>query len=283
MSRTRSLARHRRAAFTLIELLVVIAIIGILIALLLPAVQKVRESAMHAKCLNNMKQIGVAYHAYYDVNQVFFGWTNYYYYVATLLPYLEQQNIANEYHFDKYWNDSSNLAAIKYDIPILVCPSCPLLRTGKAVTDYCLSDTIGSPAKGNLGIPGNAPLSAYEGFFGANGKPTKVAQVTDGLSNTFMVFEDVGRPDYYDGKNGTPGGYPADHEKWADPNNRITVQAWCGAAMDCNNGNEIFSFHPGGCNFLLGDGSVRKIRSNIPPKTFVALYTRAGGESDNQE
>jgi hypothetical protein len=93
-----------------------------------------------------------------------------------------------------------------------------------------------------------------------------------------MLFEDAGRPDFYDGKNGVPSGYPADHEKWADPANAIWVQKWCGTVIDCNNGNEIYSFHVGGANVIMGDASARLLRSTITPKTFVALFTRSMGD-----
>jgi prepilin-type N-terminal cleavage/methylation domain-containing protein len=267
----------RRKGFTLIELLVVIAIIGILIALLLPAVQRVREAANKTKCMNNMKQLGIAFHNYHDQNYAFFGWNNATNYVAPLLPYIEQQGIAAHYNYKLSWTHSSNKYATSQDIPLLVCPSVRSLRVGKAVTDYCVADIISGDARVAMGLP-SQPFAAVEGFFGIYGKPTRAAQVTDGLSNTFLLFEDAGRPDFYDGKNGNPGNYQADHEKWADPSSRITVQVWCGTVVDCNNGNEIFSFHHNGANVLMGDGAVKLLRSDIVPKTFVAQFTRAYGD-----
>lgn len=273
--------RHR--AFTLIELLVVIAIIGILIALLLPAVQKVREAAAATKCRNNMKQVGIAFHGYHDVHQVFVGWTSKYNYVVPLLPYIEQQNIAKLFDYSQSWANANNKLAINQDIPILVCPSVRNSRVGKAVTDYCVADTISGAAKTNIGVP-NTPPAAYQGFFGSTSNPpTKAADVTDGLSNTYLLFEDAGRPDYYDGKNGNQGSYPASNEKWADPGNRITVQVWCGTMIDCNNGNEIFSFHMGGSHFMMGDASVKLVRSSIAPKAFWASFTRAYNDVAGQQ
>ena len=114
--------------------------------------------------------------------------------------------------------------------------------------------------------------------------PPRQADIADGLSQTFMVFEDAGRPERYEEGKWTPpstGRYPARNEHWADPENRITIQALCRSnqVVNCNNGNEIYSFHVGGgANYCFGDGSVRFIRENIAPATFAALYTRAGGE-----
>ncbi len=266
--------RRRTHGFTLIELLVVIAIIGILIALLLPAVQKVREAANATKCRNNMKQVGVAFHSYHDVNQVFMGWSTRFNYVVFLLPYMEQQNIAKHIDYNQNWTHANNKFAISHDIPTLICPSVRNLRPGKYITDYCVADRISGAAKTNMGVP-NIPLAASEGFFGSSSKPpTKQSDVTDGLSNTYLLFEDAGRPEYYDGKNGAASGYPATQEKWADPGNRITVQVWCGTMIDCNNGNEIYSFHPAGAHIMTGDTSVKLVKSSIAPKAFWANFTR---------
>jgi prepilin-type processing-associated H-X9-DG protein len=107
----------------------------------------------------------------------------------------------------------------------------------------------------------------------------KATDITDGLSQTFMVFEDAGRPAYWESGKGQ-GSFPSGNEKWTDPNNRITIQVICNGdqTINCNNGNEIYSFHPGGANFLFGDGSVRFLRERISPATFVALFTRGAGD-----
>ena len=125
-------ARARpRGAFTLIELLVVIAIVGVLLALLLPAVQKVREAAARMKCQSNLKQLGLALHSFHDVNgylppgmategnsqDAFHTGFTY------LLPYLEQGNLYNTYHMDKQWYDPENYKATEQQIPIFFCPS----------------------------------------------------------------------------------------------------------------------------------------------------------------
>src|SRR5262245_15097150 len=283
--------RPRSSAFTLIELLVVIAIIATLIGLLLPAVQKVREAAGRLKCQNNLKQVGLAFHNYHDANGRFPpGWTAQHSHVPFLLPYLEQGAVTATYRFDLAWNHLLNQRAIRNDIPILVCPSAPESRVAKWINDYPVSDTISGVAI-NVLVPlvsGSRPPRSYRGFFlqpegfSSDSDQPRASDIVDGLSNTFLVFEDAGRPDKWE--NGwmvsNSVGYPAGNEQWADINNRITVEVICDGTrtINCNNGNEIYSFHLNGANFLFGDGSVHFIRQDIAPLTFAALYTRGGGE-----
>ncbi|OWK40336.1 DUF1559 domain-containing protein [Fimbriiglobus ruber] len=224
----RRLPRYRRA-FTLIELLVVIAIIGILVGLLLPAVQKVREAAARTKCANNLKQIGLALHSYHDTNTFFppgyadgntnslstpdadvgpgWGWASY------LLPQLEQGNLYNQINFNQPVGTGVNAQVSLQSLTVFQCPSDPY-QQAVPVYDSNFSNPIATVAHGNYvgcngweecfnGAGGNPqPGDGADGLAGVYGQGgrglfyrnsrTNIAAVTDGLSNTVFVGERSG-------------------------------------------------------------------------------------------
>jgi prepilin-type N-terminal cleavage/methylation domain-containing protein/prepilin-type processing-associated H-X9-DG protein len=215
--------RHRRKAFTLIELLVVIAIISLLIGLLLPAVQKVREAASRMKCQNNLKQLGLALHGYHDALGTFPAGlvasdSNAADSMATgftlLLPYIEQDNLQQMYHFDDLWYLPSNHQAMSQSVPLFFCPSnrdrgsIDLTAIG-AEWGFNLPTTVGSIdyafCKGSNG----AIISDWtrtppetRGVFdvrlesGAS-SGVRILEITDGTSSTFAIGEAAGGNNYY--------------------------------------------------------------------------------------
>src|SRR5437763_6025817 len=166
------MSRSRRVGFTLIELLVVIAIIAVLIGLLLPAVQKVREAASRAKCQNNLKQLGLGLHAHHDAlggfppgkqdgtNVPVHTWTPF------VLPFIEQQNLYNRYDFTKNWdaapNDVNGTGVIQTRVVTFLCPSAPdsteRLGTNKReVSDYSPVNQITRPNRYGTNMPPSDP------------------------------------------------------------------------------------------------------------------------------
>jgi prepilin-type N-terminal cleavage/methylation domain-containing protein/prepilin-type processing-associated H-X9-DG protein len=282
-----SLCARRSAGFTLVELLVVIAIIGVLVALMLPAVQAAREAARRMQCDNNLKQIGLAIHNYEGTHRVFppaYWRRPGHNMLAFILPYIEQRAVHSVYRWDIDWDDPANVPATRVKIDVFVCPSAPSGRN--YVSDYATCEYIpNTQGRRDLIASGSLTVrSEWDGLFekgdpGEDFAPTNpVAVVRDGLSNTFMLFEDGGRPREYE------HGKPTDRTnvtgaRWADPAAEFWVHLLCGAQIvNCTNNNEIYSFHPGGANFLYGDGSVRFHPETIDPETFVSLFTRSAGD-----
>jgi prepilin-type N-terminal cleavage/methylation domain-containing protein/prepilin-type processing-associated H-X9-DG protein len=310
--------RHRpsRQGFTLIELLVVIAIIAILVGLLLPAVQKVREAAARIQCTNNLKQLGLALHNFHDVNNHLPVSTN----VGPgtprssaftfLLPFFEQDNLYKQYNFNLNWYDPPNVPVGATPIKILLCPSSPnpIRLDGRpdaawnpivAVTDYGITTHVAQRLV-------SAGLVAYAGpgAMPKNETGPRFADVTDGLSNTIFVAESAGRPQLYRlnkmaGSPPTPkvngGGWSraatafslegstADGSSSPGPcgincTNGFDFQSYPDAYFGTDGSGAIYAFHPQGANALFGDGSVHFLKQSISIQTLAALITRSGGE-----
>jgi prepilin-type N-terminal cleavage/methylation domain-containing protein/prepilin-type processing-associated H-X9-DG protein len=285
----------QRRGFTLIELLVVIAIIAILIGLLLPAVQKVREAAARTQCQNNLKQLGLAMHNYHDANSGFppahqsapnvHGW------VALALPYVEQGNLANHYDLSVNWNHANNdrpanTSTNSADLKVLLCPSAPPGRkgsNGRGITDYTALNHVANNTFTNAtGWWKDDPTR--HGVLGLD-VSRRITDIADGASNTLLLVEMAGRNQLWQVGKRASGGNGGG--AWANPlgcESTLTGATADGATkpgpcgVNCTNNNEVYSFHAGLANVVLADGSVRPLRNEINLQSLVALVTRAGGE-----
>jgi prepilin-type N-terminal cleavage/methylation domain-containing protein/prepilin-type processing-associated H-X9-DG protein len=319
---------RRERGFTLVELLVVIAIIGVLVALLLPAVQSAREAARRMQCTNNLKQLGIALHNFHDTNQRFpaafeelqtspnitgnspwgCSWT------ARILPYIEQQAVYQIYRFDRDWQDTTTNAVaqtgpICTKIKTFMCPSAPAQNTrpvnsGRGNTDYAATTEREYPNPFLNAAAASAVSQSDPNFIGVLGHDKllsinplamspanhRMASITDGTSNTFMVAECAGRNTYWwMGKrqpNTVSNGPWAAHAArlqigGCDPTNPSypTNNNVAGPrAVNCINSKEIYAFHPSGANVAMADGSCRMVSSNLDLNLAYALLTRERGE-----
>ncbi len=296
--------RSDRSGFTLVELLVVISIIGILIALLLPAVQAAREAARNAQCSNNMKQMGLALHNY--MNQ--YGETlpagrpetgnrrNCHAMFTQILPFLELQALYDGFVLDGNTRKGPQRFAV---VSVYRCPSCtypatygsePISTPENNYTHGALSNY--QAVGGAIQIPGDDGDHGYmpdNGLFGWQFW-RKLSQVTDGLTNTLAIGEYVhynngGPPPgnvrpWMLGDNGGLGDSAASYtfKVIEHPINAGLVR---GGSIYFNH-LEMGSFHPGGANFLIGDGSVRFLTDSMNFALYKALATARGGEPKGQ-
>ncbi len=307
--------RGRSHGFTLIELLVVIAIIGVLIALLLPAVQAAREAARRSQCTNNLKQLGLAMQNYHDSNGAFpigrqsnprrtwaFG----------LLPFFEQTPLYNSINFSTDFYQRVNTTAILVNVSTFDCPSDPgganieepttpyprakasmMVNFGNTHFDQ---DRANNPYSGPSNVPGQTQVQYADAPFSRN-KSAGLRDMTDGTSNTLMLSEvKIG---INQGTNSDHRGdiYNDDHNcfyfnVYTTPNTKTVpdyMQGYClypnATNPPCNakpspgvSFNAARSFHSGGVNVALGDGSVRFVKDSTALMVWRALGTMNGGE-----
>ena len=291
-SRTRASRRDAATAahaFTLVELLVVLAIIGALVALLLPAVQRARESARRAHCQNNLRQLGVALTHYeamrrsfpvgcvgcslgVDPTRRFF--TSWY---ARILPLIEQKALGDAYRFDVPSYKSPNLELARTVLPTLLCPSTlehDLFSSDgpwktEAFADY--GGLYGVEGAGHDAEPEESQVQVlaekWQGVL-IYEEAVLARQVSDGLSQTAAVGEALIRRD----SNRDP-------MEWADGHNLFAHTADNAVNGLAGLGNEIGSPHPSGASLTFCDGHVAFVSDDVPAEVVGALLTRAGGEA----
>jgi len=287
--------RPVRSAFTLIELLVVIAIIALLMALLLPAVQKVREAANKMQCASNLRNVGIALHHYHlDYGKLppvltdggaGFGYTSGF---TLILPYIEQDAVARNYKPELPPTVPPNKDIANKPIKVLLCPTMetPSLPPYPSFASYGFC--VGSQDSWAHVTPGALP---HDGAMIpiTQGK-VRLTDIHDGTTNTLIAGEmhyNVKDYLYTSGPNvgqlrlGNTNwvyGYPS----YSFGSTSVTYNKKTHAGPIAQSGIQAFrSEHVSGANFLYGDGSVRSLSYNIPQDIYRALSTRSGGEAPN--
>ncbi len=285
--------RFNKKAFTLVELLVVIAIIGILIALLLPAVQAAREAARRMNCTNNLKQFGIAMHSYHNSFQCFppgfmavdhtgnvaGGWA----WGVFLMPYIEQSSLKDtlsvtQYTLSEVISDPALLPMLQTELPMFKCPSSTMepLREFQGPGSQMVATSTYTCCRGFYRYKGNTHLlKENNGIYYAESS-TKIRDVTDGSTNTFAIGERTVLPPHV----ANPARWPS----WCGPGGLgigATVSSCVSVKLNHpTNMHAHSSHHPGGGNFCLVDGSVHFISDTIESNTAGLADDNTGDHSD---
>ncbi len=280
-----------RRGLTLVELLVVIAIIGVLVSLLLPAVQASRESARRASCANNLKQMGLAIENYQTAKESYppstsldlsYHWSplEQHSWASMILPYLEQANLFGTIDFEQNLRHSSNLPAAATLVPSYRCPA----YTGPEFSpfrSYTLNDE--KYAIGNyVAFSATDIPHLWESRLEPEGvifpvSTTRPTDITDGLSHTVFLVEsrEENQRVWMDGL--TAGFTALPLVRYAGEKISLNFTPYYPSRSYYSEYGPS-SMHPGGAYHLLGDGSVRFITNDISKANYVAFCTRAGGE-----
>ncbi|MGE0377214.1 MAG: DUF1559 domain-containing protein [Planctomycetaceae bacterium] len=271
--------RAARRGFTLIELLVVIAVIAVLIALLLPAVQNAREAARRTQCKNNLKQLALALHNYHDVKQMlpFIGYHNWgrtdcWTWGVMVLPYLEQSNLQDQLDLNAFAMDPQNVGHLRTPLSVFRCPS----ETGPETVTFT---ELGSfePVTVGLANYGQSLMLYYQWYFFNGPDHQRFATITDGLTNTILLAETVfvdsgdywGVERYFDAANWCcwMGGFEG-FDNYYSVFGHVDTFGSIYSAGDPEAFESPASYHTGGAQFALCDGSVRFISKFVDEDTW---------------
>ena len=308
--------RSRRFAFTLQELLILVGIFVVVVLLAIPALAKAREASGRARCANNLRRIGEACYGFENTYGFFpssikelgpqRSWA------MQILPWVEQEELARQYDYEKPWYDTANAEAVRHQVPLFYCPSTPYgPRTASGTASIKTTDANGDPVRTKVHFS-DAACTDYaaihqvrkEAFvrgFVEKAGPGMLAEdlfprrsdVPDGLSNTLMIVEAAGQPDEWMGRRLTRNNIKPEDAVLASRDNDFSLRgfSWDAAtqtysnvhsgpcAINCSNIEGVYSFHQGGAQAILGDGSVRFLRQDVSTRHLARLVTRAGGET----
>lgn len=299
----RAASRRAAGAFTLVELLVVVAVIGVLVSLLLPAVQRARESARRSQCANHLRQLGIAAQLHHNDRGVFpASWVNGDEGISwgiSLSRYVEEHAVADAWEADLNWWDGNNRELVAKPITVYRCPSSPAPQVYEYVDPSRPRWYASSDYKGCDGALASDPAVSHWGLSGwqsgvVSRKFVSAANVVDGLSSTILLVESVGGKEIY-GPDGGPAKPPLPAQIWFPGDG-----AWVGRAMsglmpknyserlkvarctvNCSNIYDYgpYSFHPGLAQAVLCDGAVRALSEDVDPAVLCGLYVYYDGQA----